>query len=349
MALWANLHGGFVVGLAILALFLMYQVARLRLRRAGPSEYRSSVLPAAVLLLLAALATLVNPYGLGLWKYLANALLLPRPQIEEWQSALAHCREPHVIGFFLIVVFWLLATACYKGRHFGFYSLAFVVFACASFLHIRHIPLAVLAGILALSAPVQELVERTLQTSKPRRTAALLWAVALILAALPIARGVAALWTHGLRVVERGDEYPGAAVQFMKRTMVRGNMVCYFDWAQYALWHLHPRVRPSFDGRFETAYPREVAEAHFAFHAGAPGWRAVLDRYPTTVVLMPAGSRVCAWLAVDEDWLQVYADAQARIFVRKRDERALFLEPVRPGGITPRPPTEPQPRSDSGK
>ena len=62
-ALWANLHGGWLVGLATLAIWAVGVL----------------MIPIA-----AAAATLVNPYGPGLWRFLGETVRLGREGITEW-------------------------------------------------------------------------------------------------------------------------------------------------------------------------------------------------------------------------------------------------------------------------
>ena len=75
--LWANLHGGFIVGLGIIGFYAAGNLV------AG----RKAGLLILVLGLSAAL-TFINPYGVNYWVYLVNAVTMPRPDIGEWQSLL---------------------------------------------------------------------------------------------------------------------------------------------------------------------------------------------------------------------------------------------------------------------
>src|SRR3984893_8481627 len=83
MALWANLHGGFFIGIAALALYSA--VAALRDLAAGAGWRRGAQL--SVLTVAAVAATLVNPYGAGMWETVAHALRNPytRNAVNDWQ------------------------------------------------------------------------------------------------------------------------------------------------------------------------------------------------------------------------------------------------------------------------
>jgi hypothetical protein len=83
MALWANLHGGFFIGTAALALYST--VAALDDLAAGAGWRRGAQL--SLLTIVAVAATPVNPYGVGMWETVAHALGNPftRNAINDWQ------------------------------------------------------------------------------------------------------------------------------------------------------------------------------------------------------------------------------------------------------------------------
>ena len=91
---WANVHGGFVVGLIAIAVY----AALVRTR-------------AMLLTLLAAVAvTCINPYGLRYWTYLVPAWLHPRSDITEWSSMPVWGGDPY-FGFRILFVIVIVAIA----------------------------------------------------------------------------------------------------------------------------------------------------------------------------------------------------------------------------------------------
>ena len=136
---WCNLHGGFIAGLGLVFLYAL-----------GEALSRRPFRPYLWWFLLAGLATLINPYGLTYWSYLARAVTMPRPEITEWVSLFEGYKQGFLSGqkffFFLnliaaafILAWWarwreitpalvLLCTG-YLGvthsRHWVFFVLAF--------------------------------------------------------------------------------------------------------------------------------------------------------------------------------------------------------------------------------
>ena len=73
MMVWANMHTGFVTGLLALGLYSLFFVIKDH-RRGGMSALSKTLCAAFVCSLS---ATLVNPYGIGLWSYLPHLFFAP--------------------------------------------------------------------------------------------------------------------------------------------------------------------------------------------------------------------------------------------------------------------------------
>ncbi len=62
--LWCNLHGGFVAGLGVIPVFMLWG-----------RDYRGrKFVPFIIILFPAILVTLINPYGIEYWKYTISAV-----------------------------------------------------------------------------------------------------------------------------------------------------------------------------------------------------------------------------------------------------------------------------------
>jgi hypothetical protein len=77
-----------------------------------------------------------------------------------------------------------------------------------------------------------------------------------------------------------------------------GTLVTFFDWGEYALWHLGPRVKVSMDGRRETVYSDTRLREHAAVLEGTSAGFALLEAWQPEYVWLPATSAATrAWLA----------------------------------------------------
>ena len=265
---WVNAHGGFALGLCIVGAYLGGRIVE-SLFQGGNAAW-PRVLAMSLLGLLCVAATLANPYGWELHRWLVMSLGQARPEITEW--APPKMSDPifwQWIGLMAVAVTSLVAT---RLRRDWVQIAILALVAWQSALHLRHIAfLALLCGFW-LPAHLQSAISR-LRPSKETKLPVMTlspWLRRLAVAALLISIG---LQSFALRrqfsnfPVER-NRYPVDALQFMADRDLEGKLVVTFNWAQYAIAALSPNVQVAFDGRFRTCYPQEVVDMHFDFLLG---------------------------------------------------------------------------------
>jgi hypothetical protein len=327
-ALWSNLHGSFFVGLGVLGIYTATRggadlVAGLGLRRGTKL---------AVITLASALATLVTPYGINTWRAVAISIQNPmtRHVMADWRPlliVLAQTRgEAHGGALFLwLAIALMLAlaiglTIAPRGDDF-----ALVVVATAlnvgAFLAVRNAPLALIAS----AAPLTRHLGLALHKGFPQKTAdgevgedssahALSWttqAFVSILAAVMLISG--GLFSRRLPAAMR---YPDGAIAFMDSHKLHGNILNYFAWGQYLIWHESPGSKVFIDGRYDLVYPPEIVQQYLDFYTVRPDADVVLDRYPHDYVLLQANSAAARWLDTRRDWQLIYRDATAVLYAR---------------------------------
>ncbi len=309
MALWANLHGGFVLGLAVAA---FAAAALLRRRGAGATERKRVLLAAG----LTALAPLANPYGAGLFAYLARELGADHSLVLEWAGI---ARVPAVAGIFFGFTLLPLAGLVLAPRAQRLEQVALWLLAiAATWRHGRFLVLLVLAGTLVLASALGALWPKLTGAGRRRLVTGLArprWAVALCLAialfgAVRVARD---LVEHRLRLPIDTTHYPVLAVEFLKGHDLGPNLALRLDWGGYAIWHLAPDYRVSADGRNLTVYPAAEIDAQLrAYDRGAWG---ELFAGRADVCLIENGGPALAGILAGDDWVPVYRDPLAAVLV----------------------------------
>jgi hypothetical protein len=158
MALWGNLHGGFIVGIATLMAYT--GAVCLQDLLAGLGLARTNRL--GVITLAGTLATLISPYGFNAWRVVLNALgnYAAHPIIADWQpllhATIAQWRmNPPTVIFFVAGIAIMAAFAAsvlygFRVRDLPYRKdLPFVAIAAtmtaAAFVAVRNMPLAVIA------------------------------------------------------------------------------------------------------------------------------------------------------------------------------------------------------------
>lgn len=320
MVLWANAHGGFFVGLAALAVYAavvgMEDLAAGRgLRRAG---WLGSLTVVAVL------ATLVTPFGLGLWGAVAHSMRNPltRAVISEWQPLLFKIAEEwhksHLTAInFAAVIVLPVGLAIFfvirpRGGDLALVAIA-AMMAVGAYMSVRNMSLAVIASVVPLCRHMGLAIEGTRfsgpKFQKPHRklNEAFICAVALVLA---VQTG---LFSPRLRV---GRAVPQGAVDFMQAHGLHGNVLCDFAWGDYLIWHLAPASKVFIDGRYDLVYPQKVIKDYFDFHFRHARAGKVLDSYPHDFVLITPKAPVRTLMEHRPDWKLIYSDPDSMLFAR---------------------------------
>ena len=187
MLVWANSHGGFLAGIAVVAIWVAVRVVSHFMP--DPWRVRSNPSSTTVILtfILCVAATLVNPYGPRLLTFLLETATVARPEIGEWQPVSITTPEG---AAYVIVVAGTIAAFLRSRRPRRLSTIA-VLFAVAllPLVALRHLPLfglafAVFAGEHLADFWDRAIVSRDIQ---PRliRSAPWVAAAAFVVAAVP--------------------------------------------------------------------------------------------------------------------------------------------------------------------
>jgi hypothetical protein len=151
---------------------------------------------------------------------------------------------------------------------------------------------------------------RLLPLLRSQLTAAFLAAssICMIAAALSLHK------EHPLTMEVPRDQYPLAAVQFIKAHHLHGNALMFFDWGELCIWEL-PQVAVSVDGRMDTCYSHALLEEHWKFYNGQIVNTNILDIDRADLALLPINLAGASALAARPGWQPVYVDALAVVLV----------------------------------
>jgi hypothetical protein len=285
-AIWANMHGGWFVGVALVG---AWGVTNAALKPERCVRYLS--LP-----VLCALATLATPYGFDLWRFIWDTVYLERT-ILEWRPITEAVGPQEWLPWALTVV--LAATFGLERRTADRQRVAIIfillILAIASFRVMRVISLFIAATLVLLGPALARRWPRTDARARPRLTgpvlaAALIPAIAGVAAAFLVARQTSSC------IAVRGDWAAEIPAWDVVRSSGARRLVTHFNWGQYVIWHAGPRMQVSLDGRRETVYSDRHLSMHAEVERGTEaGRRALLDWRPDAIWL-PQSADVKSWL-----------------------------------------------------
>lgn len=296
---WVNLHGGWLVGGMTLA---SWAIATLLLERDEPTARVKPLVVGAVALC----ATLLSPYGLGMWHFLQSTVGFGRADIVDWQPIY---RAEAVIGVLWAACVSVIAAACRRAPRPDARQLAVLVtLGIAAFQVSRIGPFFALATV-AFAGPV-------LATRAPlRRTTPLPRAQAAGGMAL-LAVGAVGLVGDNSRCIRMDRDWlPDVETSRALLDLAPGRVLPLFGWGEMVIWHRGPALQVSIDGRRETLYSERVRDAHIAFYRGLPGTEAYPDELGADYVWIPRDFAVANRL-VTRGWHVVAQGDRAVLLAR---------------------------------
>ncbi len=352
MAVWANVHGGFMLGLALLGLWAAASAVA-GFRAGGAREsLRRTRLPAGALAAALALAALANPFGVRNVTYPFTYAGSPEWRgVTEWHP-LAFRALPgspsawEFLGYLAAVALPALWHAVRsrppsRSRHAGdggaldlatldagmFVAMAVIGFSALRFVAFSFVLLAPLAA-LGLS--------RVLSRFEGWLPAA---AVAALLAAaiLPFSLRVLAIYSGANPRFTRestfqrmiaADQLPVAAATFLADNGVAGRVFAEWTWESYLRWR-RPELRLFIGGRATQIYSLEVLREYGSF-GRSPDPSAFLERWDTHLAVVPLEHdylRIVDRLAFapGAHWALIFYDGTSAVLADRNDAAARGL------------------------
>ncbi len=294
---WANLHGGFLVGLLLIGAFGAGEMIELAVRRRGRALLRTlltedagarfrALLSAGLLCLL---ASLVTPYGPGTLLYPLRLLTQVKltAQVQEW-------RPMPLSGDFALC--WALMALSvpalarsaraltrggqWKGRVGQFCADAFLLagFGLLAVRSVRHLTWFVLLAppVLGyhLTAARSAILPRGTADRVDERREIVYTCAAYALALVLILGQLFGAAVFGFGV--RQDRLPVRACDYLQdRRDLQGRFYNAYEWGGYLIWRFGPERKVFIDGRCLVYGDRVMGEALTVAH-GRPGWERIL-------------------------------------------------------------------------
>lgn len=315
MALWSNLHGGFVFGFLT---WLAYLAGELWPVGAEPDPQRLKRVGAFLKLgALSALASGLTPAGFRNWEAVAgnsSRYILGRTV----ETMPVDFSQAWAWPFLALLLLTALAFALDRRATPPGHLLLAGGLALAGLLIRRNIPLFALAATPlvaehlrgALAAPVWQRIEgRLADLQAPLRGA--LWPV-LLTAGLAAGLAIRAASGTPARVQFSARVFPVAAADWLARHPQEGGMFNELNWGGYLLHRGWPPERVFIDSQTDFYGEALVREYEQALTA-RPGWEAVLARYEVDWAIIPPGSGLAQALAGHPGWRVLYADSTSLV------------------------------------
>lgn len=284
---WANLHGGYSIGLAELAYFILFRF--IFGKKGGWRDF--------LILLFSILATLITPYGLGGWREVVSSVIDSRLRwsIAEWMPSvtffdisMAFYIAMSVFMVFLkrkevpkiqFVFFWLMLFMGITSRRnmpfFMIYSLPLTIYSINRFY----------LGVSGIND----------SREKFRVAFNFIRVVSVILLLTQMYITYWRAYSSNNMTLKKNDFYPSQAVSYLKSKSINGEVFSSYGWGGYLIWK-YPEKKVFIDGRMPswkftpTNSDKEspsVYDDYLAINNGELDFNAVSEKYNIQYVLWP--------------------------------------------------------------
>jgi hypothetical protein len=320
-ALWTNLHGGFLIVVAVAGLIAAGRLLEALLE--GSRDWR----PAARYGALAAAclaASLVNPFGWRLHQHIGRYLQSSfiQTSVQEFQSP--SFRSESVFQYEGVLFVALAVCALAIRRKQLVWVLPVLYMAHASLGAARHIPLFMIVASPLIAAEattwwegwvrrwprgsvvdILGQVSRDVGTGFGRWTGWAVAGIALVLALTPSSQ-----WPSDF-----SQSFPRDLVSRHGERLASGKVFTTDQWGDYLIYRLYPRVRVFIDGRSDF-YGEALAKEYLSLVELRSDWQSVLVKHGFNLILLPVDYSLSSALKLTSDWRVIEDNGKAILFER---------------------------------
>jgi hypothetical protein len=340
MILWVNLHNSFPLAIILAGIFLIgkagseyhniagydNKIERLK-RLTGESGLRRLLF----LLIILTLVTLINPYGINIWKDVWVNSSISTARSAEWRQTIMNDFPGYYFPGYYFIVSIVLASIIlkYSKRKITFTdALLLLTFLFAGFKAVRMVLWwgIVSTPILAVHFCSIELVREKIAEKKAEEESAseclplnILFLIVLLITAiwfLPWLRPY--LPIKSARNFINPQTEPVELANYIKKEGLKGNMFNDINWGSYLIWKLWPEYKVFADNRLHLV-PEKIWKDYLDVHCGLADWEKILNKYKISFVVLSKedNKRTIEFIGDNPGWRKAYEDEVGTIFVRK--------------------------------
>ncbi len=298
--LWINIHGSWMIGLALLAFFVLSGYVKITCglieakRWSGPQKRKLLRVTT-----LSVLALFINPYGWRLVLYpfdMAFHQKLNIANVQEWRSLDFHSPHGKII---LGIMAGAIVLQLVRRRKWMLHEVGFLLLGLyAGLTYSRFLFLTAILILPLFAKDIAECAPYYPERDKPWLNAPImigLMAAAVVL--FPSNRQLQARWA---------DQYPQKALNYLGQLHPSGNVFTYYEWGGYLIWNV--RQVPTFvDSRVDVFEHHGVLADYLDAVRLKDSFR-ILDKYSIRYVLFKKGEPLTYLLVHTPGWKVDYQD-----------------------------------------
>jgi hypothetical protein len=324
-ALWINLHGGFFALPATLAVLAAGSCLEAGLDKERRSPMWAAARRLATLTAATLGASLLNPYGIGLHRHVADFLTSDwiRGAVEEFQSP--QFRSEGSLHFELLLVAALLLAGTLLARRRVADALLVIFWGHMALTSARHIPVFVVVNAPLVAVEISRLWEGWVSGSSARSPGRILWTLGVDLSA---GFGRLSFWGPALVALVMmltpagrwpsdfpDSRFPSVLTRDESSRLSAARVFTSDQWGDYLIYRCWPHQKVFIDGRSDF-YGPAVGQDYLRLMEARPGWQNLLRKYEIGVALLPREWPLAELMAKDPEWSRIGGDGLGVLYER---------------------------------
>lgn len=327
---WANLHGGFTIGLVILGLFFLIELSKFLFNHWWPKIYIKLKISEAslewfqlkhlfIVGIASGLATLINPYGWGLYLDFYKLFVNPYTisHISEWGAVTA--ADSISYNFFIyLVLFIIILLFTYRKIEPTRWVIT-GVFLYLSFLYWRNMPFFMIMSVGFLAEIIQD--HTSLVFDKIARNKFVI-IITILVVGIILAQRVLDVIPKSLDLNTnfRAGRYPIDAVNWLKANPDKIGTKMFNDYGHggFLVWQ-YPEQQVFIDGRmpfWQTDNKFVFFDTQYANNASRGSIEMLEEKYGVDWMIMRPRLPLDWALSGQDSWEEVYRDNFAVIYIK---------------------------------
>ena len=329
MLIWVNLHGGYALGIALVALFLAGDLLDITFGFEKWPQLRNRIRNLGFAIAACVAVVPVNPYGARIYWYPLQTIhsRAMESYISEWLSPNFH--QAMYAPLLLLILGILVAAAISPVRLRPRDLLLLSATAWAALHSARHVPIFALVAAPILSKLAygwrrEKRARSSLDTDSVRpgkgQTIGLRVFNGLVLAAFLTFTVMKIRHVFSAQDYAESRAFPAAAVSFLSANRLPQPLFSAYNWGGYLIWKLYPNYRVYVDGRADLYGDGFLDQFAATYQITDAAWQHSLEGWHIHSVILPPDAPLISALRLRSGWKQVYGDVEAVILVNNGAE-----------------------------
>lgn len=304
MVLWANLHGGFLLGLFIIGVF--GGVALLRLDWDNFKIYSFAGIGCFI-------ATFVNPLGWHIYEGAACTIgNSVQAHITEWAPYYRNITLPGSIPGIVYIFFFVAFELRYRGYYAVEARLLSWLFLFLGLYQFRYMSFFYLFSAVPLSLHLDRLLPKQPNNFNVERS--LFFGGIVAACVLPF------FYLQAIPAFGLPEMLSAQDVRYLEAHFPRARLLNHWNYGGILIFRMRGAIPVFVDGRAATAYPDALLRDYFKLarpEVDEGAWEAVLEKYKIDTVLWPKTHEALRrFLVGEKGWKEAYTGSYASIYVK---------------------------------